>query len=71
MSDRPSDSPLDEPASTVRHLHCDLRQRIDRYRSNVVEFRPRQMAEQQLRHDLANAFRSADAGKYDPIDGDA
>lgn len=64
MTDRPCDT--EEPDATVRHLHCDLRQRIDRYRSNVVEFRPRQMAEQQLRHDLANAFRSTEAaGKYD------
>jgi hypothetical protein len=69
MTDRPSDSPLDEPDTTVRHLHCDLRQRIDRFRSNVVEFRPHLNAQQQLRHDLANAFRSNEAaGKYDGDD---
>lgn len=73
MCDRPSDVSCDEPDATVRHLHCDLRQRIDRFKgTNVVPFRPRQMVEQQLRHDLANAFRSPAGpsiyrpdGKYD------
>jgi hypothetical protein len=66
MSDRPCDT--EEPDTTVRHLHCDLRQRIDRFRSNVIEFRPRLNAQQQLRHDLANCFRSSELAKRDPGD---
>ena len=64
----PSDT---EPDATVRHLHCDLRQRIDRFRgTNVVEFRPRQMAQQQTLLDLANAFRSMELAKYDGDDNE-
>ena len=76
MSDRPSDSPLDEPDTTVRHLHCDLRQRISRFQDGkVIDLWRHQMARQQVDHDLcmalARAFRSTEAaGKYDD-EGDA
>lgn len=66
--DIPADS---EPDATVRHLHCDLRQRIDRFKdAKVVELAPRRLAKQQTDHDLAHAlaraFRSTEAaGKYD------
>lgn len=80
MSSPHDDLPSDcEPSPTVRHLHCDLRQRIERFQdAKVVDLdvmRRRRDLEQrdqrgrmQTEHDLANAFRSADAGRYDPLD---
>jgi len=60
MSERPSDSPLDEPEREPAKV------------LSIGSFSPgwdldrRNRAAQQLRHDLANAFRSNEAaGKYD------
>jgi hypothetical protein len=63
MSDKPSDSPLDEPEPKPAKV------------LSIGSFSPgwdlnrRNRAAQQLRHDLANAFRSNEAaGKYDGDD---
>lgn len=67
MSDRPSDSPCDDAVASFE-AYMQARQRYEA--SNVIPFRPRQMARQQVDHDLAMAlarvFRSTEAaGKYD------
>lgn len=76
MCDRPSDVSCDEPDATVRHLHCDLRQRIDRFKdAKVVELAPRRLAKQQVHNDtcmeIARLTRLSTeaAGKYDDEGG--
>ena len=66
--DRPCDTEL---PCDVREAFANMVETRNRfYGGKVIELAPYRNVQQQLRHDLANAFRSADAGKYDPIDGD-
>ena len=60
MSDKPSDSPLDEPEKPTAKVLS-----IGSFAPGWDLERRTRTAQQQLAHDLAHAFRSADAGKYD------
>jgi hypothetical protein len=63
-NDRPSDSPLDEPEREPAKVLS-----IGSFSPGWDEERRTRTAQQQLRHDLANAFRSNEAaGKYDGDD---
>jgi hypothetical protein len=61
MSEKPSDSPLDEPEREPAKVLS-----IGSFSPGWDEERRNRTAQQQLRHDLAAAFRSNEAaGKYD------
>ncbi len=64
MSDRPCDT--EEPAPAAVASFEQYQKAKARFRgSNVLDFNRPKRAHNQTALDLANAFRSANAGKYD------
>ena len=61
-------TPSDVNPEAVASFDAYMKARRRFEAGNVIPFRPRQMAQQQLQHDLANAFRSMELAKRD--DGD-